>query len=310
MTTVRALAQWATKARKQNGGLAVWLRRDLDPNGLHDLLDTVDLSRVRGLHIPGSIGLPGLRNLLSSSALPRLVSVALVGFEDPDDAVDVLFESPILSRLRVLKVWGVSDAITARLGRGQIKQLQQLDIRNSPELTGLDRFFESPMIDSLHFLSIERTGLSDATMLFHNPAVSNLRTLSLAACEFDSETVDHLFASPYLKNLRKLNLSHNSRDDVQISISRMMQSGRLQTLERLFLCGCDVSELDWERVHFPNLRTLDLRDCWLGFDELLEVLEAPGLPVLDRLVANIPEEPLPAKLDRRLVLSDRKLPWA
>jgi Leucine-rich repeat (LRR) protein len=310
MATARALAQWATEVRERHGRLAVSLRRGLDLDSVIDFLRVKDLSNVTGLRIPGSVGLPGLRALVSSNVLPNLVSVSLQGFEDADDAVDVLFESPTVHRLRVLKVWAVSDAIQARLGRGKAKALRQLDIRNSPELTTLDRFFESPFAESLRFLSLERTGLSDATMFFHNPAVSGLQSLSLAACEFDSETIDHLAASPYMKGLRKLNLSHNPQDDVLASIYQLMRSGRLRSVEVLTLCGCEIAEIDWERVSFPSLRKLDLRDNPLGLDELLEILEAPGLPAIEKLIANTPEEFVPANVDSRLVLDDRKLPWA
>lgn len=309
MATARALAQWATEVRERHGRLAVSLRRGLDLDGVIDFLKIKDLSKVTGLRIPGSVGLTGLRALVSSDVLPNLVSVSLHGFEDADDAVDVLFESPTVHRLRVLKVWAVSDAIQARLGRGKAKALRQLDIRNSPELTTLDRYFESPFVESLRFLSLERTGLSDATMLFHNPAVAGLQTLSMAACDFDSETVDHLVASPHMKNLRKLNLSHNQQDDVLASIYQMMRSGRLRSIESLLLCGCELTEIDWDLVDFPSLKRLDLRDNPLGLDELLEILEAPGLPSIEKLIANTPEEFVPASVDPRLVLDDRKLPW-
>jgi len=309
MATASALAPWASDVRERNGKLTVSLRRGLDLSGVLNLINSQDVSNVRSLRIPGSVGLSGLRAVVSNGAFPGLTSLALQGFEDADDAVDVLFESPMVHALRVLKVWDVSDALEARLGRGACA-LRQLDIRNSHELTSLDRYFESNRIESLRFLAFERTGLADATMLFHNPAVANLRSLSLAACEFDSETIDHLVACPHLDNLTKLNLSHNPQDDVFAAIYELLQSRRLKTLERLTLCGCEIESLDWDRVSFPALRTLDLRDNPLGLDELLEILEAPGLPAIEQLIASAPTEFVPADIDSRLIIDDRTPPWA
>jgi hypothetical protein len=306
MATVKALSQWATDVRERNGKLFVTLRRGLDLDGVRSLLRVRDLTNVNGFRIPGSVGLAGLRALVTDAGLPNLVSLALSGFEDADDAVDEVFESPTIHRLQVLKVWGVSDTVQARLGRGRAKVLRQLDIRSSRELTTLDRYFESPHVASLRFLSIERSALSDATMLFHNPAASQLRSLSLAACEFDSETVDHLVASPHMRDLRKLDLSHNTQDDVVASIEALLRAGGLASLESLALRGCELGELDWSRVRFPRLRTLDLRNNPLELDELLEILQAPGLRSLERLIAHSPKEFVPADIDPRLVIDDRK----
>ncbi len=309
MATVKALSQWATDVRERNGKLFVTLRRGLDLDGVRALLRARDLTNVRGLRIPGSVGLAGLRALATDPGLPNLVSLALSGFEDADDAVDEVFESPAVHRLQVLKVWGVSDTMQARLGRGRAKMLRQLDVRSSRELTTLDRFFESPHVASLRFLSIERSALADATMLFHNPAAAQLRSLSLADCEFDSETVDHLASSPHMKDLRKLDLSHNTQDDVVASIEALLRSGRLPSLEYLALRGCELGELDWSRVRFPRLRVLDLRNNPMELEELVEILQAPGLRSLERLIAHSPEEFVSVGVDPRLVIDDRKTRW-
>ena len=306
MATVKALSQWATDVRERNGKLFVTLRRGLELDGVRALLRVRDLTNVHGLRIPGSVGLAGLRALATDAGLPNLVSLWLSGFEDADDAVDEVFESPTVHRLQVLKVWGVSDTMQARLGRGRAKRLRQLDIRSSPELTTLDRYFESPHVATLRFLSIERSALSDATMLFHNPAAAQLRSLSLAACEFDSETVDHLVSSPHMGDLKKLDLSHNTQDDVVASIEALLRAGQLPSLESLALRGCELGELDWSRARFPRLRTLDLRNNPLGLDELLEILQAPGLRSLERLIAHSPGEFVPVDIDPRLVIDDRK----
>lgn len=310
MATAIALRPWASDVRERKGKLAVTLRRGLDLNGVLDLIRKTDVSNVTGLRVPGSVGLSGLRALVSNGAFPALESLAMLGFEDADDAVDVLFESPAVGSVQVLKLWDVSDALDARLGRGQARSLRQLDIRNSPELTSLDRYFESDSIGSLRHLTLNQTSLSDATMLFHNPAAANLRSLSLAACDFDSETVDHLARCPHLSQLQKLNLSHNPQDDVFAAIYELMQSGRLKTLTALTLCGCELDDVDWDRVSFPLLRKLDVRDNPLGLDELLAILETPGLPAIEQLVAHAPEEFVPVDIDSRLVIDDRMPPWA
>ncbi len=304
------LAAWASDIQDRDGKLTITLRPGLELNGVLNLLRTKDLSNVRGLRVPGSVGLSGLRMLVSNEALTGLVSLAIQGFEDADDAVDVVFESPAIASLRVLKVWVVSDAFDARLGRGSASSLRQLDVRNSHDLTSLDRYFESESISSLRYLTLNRTGLTDATMLFQNRAIENLRGLSLAACDFDSETVDHLVQCPYLGNLRKLNLSHNPQDDVFTSIYELLNAGRLQSLETLRVCGCEIESFDWRKVHFPLLKHLDLRDNPMGLDELLEVLDAPGLPSLEKVVAYAPAEFVPADIDSRLVIDDRTPPWA
>lgn len=310
MAIEQALAPWASRVRKKRSALYVSLRRSLDTDSVFEFLSSKALPRIVGLRIPGSVGPFGLRAIVTSKAFVNLRSIAIYGFEDADEAVDTVFESPLAKRLRVLKVWGVSDAIDTRLGRGNAKMLRQLDIRNSPELTSLDRYFESPYIGSLRFLSIERTGLTDATMLLHNSHASNLRTLSLAASELDPETVECLCTSKHIQGLRKLNLSHNRRDDVHASVYALLRSKSLQQLQQLVLCGCDISDLYWERVSFPQLATLDLRDNPLSLDEMFEILEATGLPQLKRLVANTPEGFTRGELDKRLVIDDTRPPWA
>ncbi len=310
MATAIALRPWASDIRERNQKLAVTLRDDLDLGGVLDLLKTNDVSNVGGLRIPGSVGLSGLRAILENGAFPNLTSVAMRNFEDADDAVDVLFESPAVHSIRVLKLWDVSDAIDARLGRGEARVLRQLDIRDSPHLTSLDRYFESKRVASLRYMTLNRTSLSDASMLFHNQGVEGLRSLSLAACDFDSETVDHLVSCGRARSLRKLNLSHNPQDDVFAAIYELLTSGALQTLESLTLCGCDLESFEWDRVSFPSLRKLDVRDNPLTLEELLEILNAPGLPALGRLVAHAPEEFVPADIDSRLVIDDRMPPWA
>lgn len=309
MATMKTLSRWASDVRERNRKLYVTLRRGLDLEGVQAMLLGHDLRNVAGLRIPGSVGLVGLRMLVSDSRLPNLVSLAIFGFEDADDAVDEVFESPIIHRLQVLKVWSVSDTLQARLGRGKAKALRQLDIRYSRELTTLDRYFESPHVQTLRFLTLERTALSDATMLFHNPAARQLQSLRLIGCDFDSETVDHLIVSPYMRNLRKLDLSNNTQDDVLASIESLLRTGNPPGLESLALRGNELMEFDWSRVKLPRLRVLDVRDNPMDLDELLEILQAPGLPCLKKLIAHSPEGFLPANLDPRLILDDRKQKW-
>lgn len=310
MATASALAPWASDVREHNGLLQVGLRRGLAVEGVLEMLRKRDLSNVKAVRVPGTVGLAGLRALLSDGAVANLASLALQGFEDADDAVDVVFGSPVAAQLRVLKVWSVSDTIDARLARGEVPALRQLDIRNSPALTSLDRFFASRWVASLRHLTVNRTGLSDATELFGNPAVTGLRSLSLAACEFDSETVEHLVRCRNLPSLRKLNLSHNPQDDVFTSIYDLLRARALQSLESLALCGTDLEDFDWDRVVFKELRRLDLRDNPLDLDEVLEVLQSPGLPKLEQLVVHAPEEFVPSDLDSRLIIDDRTPRWS
>jgi len=283
----------------------------LDLNGLLNLLRTQDVADVVSLRVPGSVGLSGLRAIVAGGQLTGLRSLSLHGFPDADDAVDVVFEAENMSRLRVLKVWGVTDAIDNRLARGEaVNGLRQLDIRNSHELTSLDRFFDSKRAATLRFLTVNRTALADASLLFLNKGVTELRTVSLAACDFDHETVDTIVASPRMDHLRKLNLSHNTQDDVISAVYRLLHSRKLPSIEVLSLCGCELEGIDWDRVAFPRLRKLDVRENPLSFDELQEILDCPGLPKLEHLVASTPEELVPSDYDRRLSLDDRIPPWA
>lgn len=304
------LAPWASDVRVKNRKLNVTLRRGLDFNGLLNLLKTQDLSNIRSLKVPGSVGLSGLRALVTSNRCKSLASLSLNGFVDADDAVDVVFETEAMAQLRVLKVWGVSDAIDVRLAKGDfVDSLRQLEIRNSPELSSLDRYFGSQRIAALRFLTINHTSLADASVLFDNPAASKLLSLTLARCEFDAETVEELMNAKHLDSLRKLNLSYNRQDDVIGAIYRLLRSRRLRGLESLTLCGCEIEGFDWHRIDFPDLRRLDLRDNPLGLDEIVEIIESPGLPSIAQLVVSSPEESLPAHLDRRIVIDDRRPAW-
>jgi hypothetical protein len=304
------LAPWASDVRVKNRKLIVTLRRGLDVNGLMNLLKTQDLSNVKSIKVPGSVGLSGLRALLSSNRCKSLTSLSLNGFADADDAIDVVFETPSMAQLRVLRVSGVSDAIDTRLARGDfVHSLRQLEIRHSPDLTSLDRYFGCPRIGALRFLTIHHTGLADACTLFDNPASSKLVSLTLVRCEFDAETVEDLINARHLDSLRKLNLSYNREDDVVGAIYRLLNSRRFKNLESLSLCGCEIEGFDWYRVDFPELRYLDLRENPLGLDEILEIVDAPGLPCLAKLVVSSPEESLPSQIDRRIVFDDRMPAW-
>jgi hypothetical protein len=198
-----------------------------------------------------------------------------------------------------------------RLARGDfVDSLRQVEIRNSPELTSLDRYFGSKRVGSLRFLVVNSTGLSDAATLIENPACASLESLSLARCELGTDTVDELGTSRHLKKLRKLNLSYNRDDEVVGAIHKLLRSRALRSLESLALCGCDMEGFDWVRVDLPGLRRLDLRDNALDLDEIEEILQAGGLHGLRELVVNTPEGALPTRLDRRIVLDDRKPAWA
>ncbi len=305
------LAPWASNIKVRKGKLSVTLRRGLDANGVVTLLKTQDVSAIRALRVPGSVGLSGLRALVGTTRMRALRSLAISAFADADDAVDVVFESEAMSHLRVLKVWGVSDAIDTRLARGDfVDALQQLEIRNSPELTSLDRYFASARVKTLRFLTVNGTGLNDASTLFDNEGVTSIRSLSLAKCAFDADTVDSLASSNNLGHLKKLNLSYNQAEEVIPAIHRMLRSNHLGNLETLVLCGCELEGFDWMRVAFPNLKRLDLRDNPLEVDEIGEILESGGLPKLKELIVNSPEGALPTRLDRRVLIDDRRPPWA
>ncbi len=304
------LAPWASDVRAKNKKLIVTLRRGLDFNGVMNLLKSQDLSNIKAFKVPGSIGLSGLKALLASGRCKSLTSLSLNGFADADDAVDLVFDTASMAKLTVLKVSGVSDAIDTRLARGDfVDSLRQLEIRHSPELTSLDRYFGSPRIGALRFLTIHHTGLADAAALFDNPAASKLLSLTLARCEFDAETVEDLMNSRHLDSLRKLNLSYNREDDVVGAIYKLLRTRRLRGLESLALCGCEIEGFDWHRVDFPELRLLDLRENPLSLDEILEIIDAPGLPGLSQLVVSSPEDSLPSHLDRRIVIDDRRPAW-
>lgn len=302
------LAPWAADVRSKHGKLRVTLRRGLDVGGVLSLLKNPSLSSVKALKIPGSVGLTGLRELVRSPRLQNLQSIAINGFADPDDAVEEIFDSKVMAGLRVLKVWGVSDAIDVRLARGEyIKELRQLDIRSSPELTSLDRYFASPRVETLRFVTINGTALADTTELFANKLAVNVRSLSLAKSEIGPETIDELGTSPNLTGLRKLNLSYMREDDAMSNaMYKLLRSRALPELETLVLCGCEVENFDWSRVQLPNVRKLDLRDNALSLGDFQEILESPGLPKLEQLVVSSPEEVVPARHDKRLIIDDRR----
>ena len=306
------LAPWASDIQSKNGKLEVTLRRGLDANGVLSLLKTQDVSSVRGLKVPGSVGLSGLRTLVTSKRFKTITSISLSGFADPDDAIDVVFEAEAMKKLRILKVWGVSDAIDMRLARGDfVKTLRQLEIRNAPELSSLDRFFASKRAESLRFLTINGSSLSDASTLFDNQSLTNLAGLSLAKCALDADSIGSLGLCKRLVTLKKLNLSYNgTEEEFAVAIQKLLRSNFLENLEQLILCGCELEGFDWERVKFPNLRKLDLRDNTLEFDEFAEIVEAPGLPKLTQLIVSSPEGAVPNRYDKRISIDDRRPPWA
>jgi hypothetical protein len=301
------LAPWASDVRLRQGKCLVTLRRGLDLNGVLNLLKTQDVSMIRSLRVPGSVGLSGLRAIATCRQFRSLTSLALSAFADGDDAADVVFETQLMSKLRVLKVWGVSDAIDMRLARGDfVDSLRQLEIRSSPELSSLDRYFAGKRIGALQFIQINGTGLADASKLFENPACTNLASISLARCEYGADSIDALISSRGLTHLRRLNLSYpREREGIQ-AIRRLLQSRTVTGVETLTLCGCQLDGYDWSRVKLPALRILDLRDNGIDTDEVTDILNARGLPNLQQLIVSTPESAIPRKYDRRLVVDDRR----
>ena len=305
MSAPSDLAPWASDVRVKNKKWAVTLRRGLDLNGVLNLLKTQDVSLIKSLRVPGSVGISGLRALLTSNRFLSLESMALQGFADEDDAVDVLFDAPSAARLRVVKLWGVSDAIDMRLARGDfVDALRQLEIRSCPELTSLDRYFSCKRIASLRFLVVNNTGLAEARKLFDNPASENLVALSLARCEYGPDTIRTLAASKHLQKLRKLNLSYHRDGAVLRAIRELLKSNSLSQLQSLTLCGCQLEGFDWSVLRFPKLTRLDVRDNVIELEEMTDILRA--VPSLQALVVNSPEAALPSRLDRRIVIDDRR----
>ncbi len=305
MTAPSDLAPWASEVKVKNKKLDVRLRRGLDVNGVLNLLKTQNVSNIRALRIPGSVGLTGLRALFSTSRFASLDSVALVGFGDEDDAVDVVFDTRISAQLRVLKVWGVSDAIDMRLARGDfVDSLRQLEIRSSPELTSLDRYFASKRIAALKFLTVHNAGLADASKLFQNPACTSLTSVSLARCEVGADTIRSLGVSPCLPRLRKLHVSYNRDSSAIRPLHELLRTRTIPQLEDLSACNCQLEAFDWSAVRLPRLRRLDLRDNVLEVDELADILGA--FPKLEQLIVNTPEGRLPPRLDRRIRIEDRR----
>jgi hypothetical protein len=305
MSAPSDLAPWASDVKVINKKWIVTLRRGLDLNGVLNLLKSQDVSSIRSLRIPGSVGISGLRALLASNRFSSLESVALQGFTDEDDAIDVLFDAPAAASLRVVKVWGVSDALDMRLARGDfVDRVRQLEIRSSPELTSLDRYFSSKRIASLKFLVINNTGLAEARKLFDNPAAASLAGLSLARCEYGPDTVRTLASCKHLANLRKLNLSYHRDGAVLRAIRDLLRTNNLQALESLTLCGCQLEGFDWSVLRFPRLKKLDIRDNVVELEELDILLQA--VPSLQCLTVNTPEGALPPRRDRRFVIDDRR----
>ena len=301
------LAPWASDIRTKGGKLKVTLRRGLDVNGVLTLIRSQDVSKIRSLKIPGSVGLSGLRGLLSGNRFRSLTSLAINGFADPDDAADLVFETASMARLRVLKVWGVSDAVDMRLARGDfVEALRQLEIRHAPELTSLDRYFGGKRVANLKFLVVYSTGLADASTLFENPLATNLKSVTLARCGIGPDTVDALASSKHAANIVKLNLSYNRDDDLVGAIQKLLRARALPHLDTLVLCGCQLEGYDWDRVNLPKLRRLDLRDNTLDVDEIQDILHAKGMPQLKELVVNTPEGPMPSRMDRRVLIDDRR----
>ena len=305
MSAPSDLAPWASDVRVKNKKWIVTLRRGLDLNGVLNLLKTQDVASIRSLRVPGSVGISGLRALLASTRFNSLNSMALQGFADEDDAVDVLLDAPAAARLRIVKVWGVSDAIDMRLARGDfVDRLRQLEIRASPELTSLDRYFASKRIESLRFLVINNTGLAEARRLFENPASAGLQGMSLARCEYGPDTVRTLAASRHLTALRKLNLSYHRDGAVLRAIRDLLRSRGLPQLQQLTLCGCQLEGFDWSVLQFPALTRLDLRDNVVEVDQMSDILKA--VPSLQTLIVNSPENAMPPRMDRRIIVDDRR----
>jgi uncharacterized protein (TIGR02996 family) len=180
------------------------------------------LTRLEGLNLTQhNIGPEGLRALTHAPTLPALRDLAMYGNRWSDEAIKVVCQSPLASRLRKLHAGGgaVADFLTP---------------------TATSYLATTPALANLRVLNLDNTRIGDvgARHLARAPHFAGLTELWLHECQIRDGGVKAIAGSPHLANLEVLDLTSNWTGGHAGAVA-LIQSPYLKKIRYLDLWRCE-----------------------------------------------------------------------
>jgi uncharacterized protein (TIGR02996 family) len=203
------------------------------------------------------IGVDGLRRLADSGAL-----AGLKRFSCPDLTAEgprILASCPHLAGLTELECGSAAlgENVLAELARSDtLSRLRVLRMRSNLTEADADALIHSPIAPNLRVLHLHTQSPAAAKTLFTAQSLSNLTHLRLRYS--GSDVIDLLWQSPYLSNLRELDIACCWLDD--------------KTIKSLSNCE-----------NFRQLTVLDISHNYVELEGLQSLVKSPHLNQLRRL---------------------------
>ncbi|VTR96235.1 Leucine-rich repeat-containing protein typical subtype OS=Herpetosiphon aurantiacus (strain ATCC 23779 / DSM 785) GN=Haur_4051 PE=4 SV=1: LRR_6: LRR_6: LRR_6 [Gemmata massiliana] len=292
-----SLDLFGEQPRFGNGGAGItWDEREvLGDDGAMVIARCANLSNLNALALGGgTIGPPGMEALVKSPYLSGLESLSLGGHPVGDEGLIHLSRSPLASRLTKLDLQDTQvgdDGLRAFFTAGP-SRLRQLCLgsygTHRVAGAGLNALVRCDALRALTDLYLDGVPLTPdhVCSLANNPCFAGLRRLHIGASNFDDQMAQELAASPYLRNLRFIDLQNN-RVGTR-GVSALARSPVLDTVIDLELhnnggvADAGAAALAGsERVR--ELQNLGLAATGLGLKGLRAVANSPHLAQLRSL---------------------------
>ena len=243
-----------------------------------------------------------VRDVIASPHLPRLESLHLWLPDAGTDAVNLLAASPLLGRLRRLRLSASFEAVRLLARSPGCRGLVALDLANY-RLSGeaLPVLAESPHLAGLRELRLAHTPIDDAGVaaLAASPHLTRLTSLDLFSGAFGPAGMEALVASPNAAHLVSLDLGADFSQQYQPvspfgdAVTALANSPHLRNLRVLRLARRGVTDAGFAAlVRSPHLPAL-------------EEFHLPANEITDAGLIALAESPEAARLRRVVLLGNR-----
>jgi uncharacterized protein (TIGR02996 family) len=244
--------------------LRLW-GNELRPPAARTLAGCSRLAHLRVLDLKlNPIGNEGLAALAGSPHLAQLQALDLQGTATVE-GIEALAASPHLGRLRtlLLKECRVDERGARALAGGRFPCLRELDLHGCNLRDAGVALAESALLAGLTSLNLDASGIGDPALwaLTSSPWLGNLRTLNLGNAGLVTvSAIEALLSSGRLPNLSEL-LLHGTFDN-EDEVVRLAGVPALRQLRKLNLAGCAIAARAARALaaspYLANLRQLHL----------------------------------------------------
>lgn len=267
----------------------------LDDDGAIAISRCPNLAALNSLTLgSGTIGPPGVEALVNSPYLSGLVSLSLHGHPVGDEGLAHLSRSPFASRLLELDLRNteVGDEGLQAFFAASPSRLRRLCLGSygSHRVTadGLSTLIRCESFTDISDLILEGIPLTPEHIrsLANNPSFASLRGIHIGLSNFDDRMAEELAASPYVRNLRSIDLQNN-RVGTR-GIAALARSAVLDTVTSLgFYNNSGIADAGIIALagseHVRELRRLSLVSTGLGLEGLRAIAASPHLAKLRSL---------------------------